>query len=51
MSLKQNPFKRPEFFAHFYEELESWAVAFSITTMNASIQFGPFWASVSWRGL
>jgi len=31
---------------HFYKELKSWAVYFSITTRNASIQIFPFWVSI-----
>ncbi len=34
---------------HCYRELDSWALVFSITTRNASLQLGPFMLQAFWR--
>jgi hypothetical protein len=39
----------PQFHFHTYRELESWALMFSLTTRNLSIQIGPFIAQLFWR--
>lgn len=40
----------PKFYFNNYGLVyEHWALVFSITAMNASIQLGPFWVSVAWK--
>ncbi len=41
--------KFPKFYFHWYKDWRSYALVFSITTRNASIQFGPAWISVTYR--
>lgn len=34
---------------HCYRKLDCWALVISITTMNASLQVGPFLVQLFWR--